>query len=63
METNEENDKIHEEAIELKDRIQLFIENTDRMNYGIQSNNNDLADEAVKEKALKIVKEVKSIYG
>ncbi|MCH2227513.1 MAG: BatD family protein [Candidatus Caenarcaniphilales bacterium] len=63
METNEENDKIHEEAIELKDRIQLFIENTDRMNYGIQSNNNDLADEALKEKALKIVKEVKSIYG
>ena len=59
----EDKEKLENSNPELRDRIELFIENTDRMNYGVKFNSETLASDDLKNKALNIVKELKAFYG
>lgn len=59
----EDKEKLEHSNPELRDRIELFIENTDKMNYGVKFNSEPLASEDLKNKALNIVKELKAFYG
>ena len=62
-ENPEDKKKLEDLNPELKDRIELFIENTDRINYGLKSSSESLINEELKTKALNIVKELKAFYG
>lgn len=62
-ENSEDKEKLEHTNPELRDRIELFIENTDKMNYGVKFNSETLASEDLKNKALRIVKELKAFYG